>query len=118
MNRLDELIRRCKKYDGEIHFKEGDIFVIADKQFIDIRNHYDGEQDVDIVHTVLREGNYIYYVCPNCSELHAIHKDDVETGKKYNVGCAINYKRSNKFGVIFPNGKMKKFKARKIMLAD
>ena len=117
MNKLTELVRRCKEYDGEILFKDGDIFVLSDKQYIDVRNHYNKEIDVNMVHPVLREGKYIYYVCPECSELHSIYKGSIKKGTKHNPGCCINSKKGSKFGVIFPDGKMKKYKARKIMIA-
>ena len=117
MNKLTELVRRCKEYYGEVLFKDGDIFGLTDKQFIDVRNYYNRELDVYITHPVLREGKYIYYVCGNCSELHGIYKGSFRTGSKHNPGCCINSKRNGKFGVIFDDGKMKKFKARKIMIA-
>lgn len=116
MNKLTELVRRCKEYDGEVFFKEGDIYVISDKQYIDVRNRYDKELDVNVVHPVLRDGKYIYYVCPNCSELHSIYKGNFKAGSTHNVGCTFNSKKTDKFGVIFPDGKMKKFRARKIII--
>ena len=117
MRKLDELVIRCRKYDGEIIFKEGDIYVISDKYYIDVRNRYDKEKDAYIIHPVLRDGKYIYYVCPECSQLHSMYKGDFKAGTRHNVGCTFNYKKTDKFGMIFPDGKMKIFRARKIIIA-
>lgn len=117
MNKLTELVRRCKEYDGEVLFEDGDIFVLSEKQYIDVRNYYNKEIDAYMTHPVLRDGKYIYYVCPECSELHSMYKGSFRTGTKHNPGCCFNSKRNGKFGVIFPDGKMKKFKARKIVIA-
>ena len=116
MNKLDKLFYSIHKYGGQKMFNDGDIFVISDKHFCDTRNYWDEENNAYVVHPVVQEGNYIYYVCPFCSELHSIYKDEFKNNSKHNIGCCLNHKKSNKIGVKFPDGEIRFFKADKIIL--
>jgi len=109
---LKDLVRRAKEY-GKIMFNDGDILV-AEAGYIDKRTVIDKSTGLHIVKPVTFEDGYYNYICPECGEIHSIHKSRVSRNKPIKKGCCKARSHSNRSCWI--NGKHLKIKTSKIIL--
>ena len=113
---LNEIIRCCKDYEGQVLFQEGQISVIDEEQCIycDTRTKYDEDAGIHDVFAVAYEANHYAYICPSCGQIHKLHKDEVN-GRLIVPGCwNWNSGRNGKKVAILDNGVLMKFPLQKI----
>jgi len=108
---LKDIIRRAYEY-GKVLVNDGDILQ-SEAGYIDTRTKLDAEAGIHVVKPICFNGGYYEYICPDCADIHGIHKDLVR--KPINIGCCANHKRSNK-RMALVEGKIVRVKRPKIML--
>ncbi len=88
MNNLNDLPRFIREYDAKVLFEKGEIFVIDPDAgvYIDTRTKFDLEENVHDVWACVLDCGYYNYVCPNCGQLHSIHKSKIYN-KLHSPGC-------------------------------
>jgi len=109
---LRERVRTAKTY-GKIFFKPEDILE-SSIGYIDTRTIRPGVDELSIVKPLTLEDGYYSYVCPDCGEIHIIHKTRVSKGKPIKTGCCKA--RSHSTRIIIVSGKLVKVKRFKIFL--
>lgn len=109
---LRERVRTAKTY-GKIFFKPEDILE-SSIGYIDTRTIKPGVDELSIVKPLTLEDGFYSYVCPDCGEIHIIHKTRVSKGKPIKTGCCKA--RSHSTRIIIVSGKLVKVKRFKIFL--
>lgn len=108
---LGELVRTAKKY-GQVMFQAGDVLVSEDNAFYDTRTKVDLATGIHFVKPITFEDGYYNYICPDCCEVHPVHKSKVYT--LINTGCCAARSHSNRD--IWIGGKRHKLKRAKIRM--
>ena len=109
---LRERFKTAKKY-GEILFKPEDVLE-SSIGYIDTRTIKPGVDELPIVKPLTLEDGFYSYVCPDCQEIHIIHKSRVSKNKPIKTGCCKA--RSHSTRIIIVSGKLVKVKRFKIFL--
>ncbi len=109
---LRERFRTAKTY-GKIFFKDGDILE-SSTGYIDTRTIRPGVDELPIVKPLTLEDGFYNYVCPDCGEIHIIHKTRVSKGKPIKTGCCKA--RSHSTRTIIVSGKLVRVQRYKIFL--
>lgn len=104
--------------DGKLSITESDVDVILDEQGgrVIIDHRIDDENDPKTVQTIgVDVQGYIQYVCPECGQVHAIHKSKIGQGALIYPGCCESRSHGTK-SYINEQGKLAKRKVNKIFL--
>lgn len=113
MDKLTDLVYQANEYDGKVLFEENDVRA-WNPGYIDKRTLFDLKLNLPIVKPVTYEGGFFNYICPLCTELHAINRLKVKRNTPVKTGCCFPGMRSTRMCMI--KGQFIKIKAQKIIL--
>lgn len=113
MDKLKDLVRQAKEYDGRKLFADGDVGVWS-PGYIDNRTVIDKQLNIPIVKPVTYEGGFFHYICPKCTDIHFVHRVKIKRGKPIKTGCCAQGKRSSRLCVI--GGQLAEVKDQRIIL--
>lgn len=110
---LENLIKQAIENGDKVYIKSGDI-LISENGYIDERTIVDKSTGLHIVKPITFENDYYKYICPECGEIHIIHKVRISRNKPIKKGCCEV--RSHSYRICLINGKLTKIKTSKIIL--
>lgn len=109
---LKRLVKQAKEY-GEVLFNDGDILE-SEAGYIDSRTRFDIAEEIHIVKPLTLELGFYSYVCPDCSQIHVIHKRKIIKNKPIRLACCKARSHSKRVCVV--KGELVKVQRFKIIL--